>query len=290
MTLKQLEYFLAFASSLNYTTAAQECFTTQPNLGRQIKNIEKELGTPLTLRVEGKNILTESGILLVERGKQLISFYNEMVAELKSGSKPDIIFGYTTRHALMDELRDYIGDVFLGHRIQWVHGTGDVLINAGLLDMCFTFYSPKKNYVKLDEAKIYAIVPRTLLPVCSQLEPEDLDGRPIMLPDGNLREACLNFFQEFNIHPIVREFPFALFDKSVYLEHLESTKSIGFVPIDDYRMYDGAFFCTKVNGMRQTIPIGIQWSEKKDAACSLIAEKLSERAKIILKKLPADII
>lgn len=290
MTFKQLEYFLAFASCLNYTTAAKACFTTQPNLSRQIENLEKELEIKLTMRVNGKNVLTDAGKLLEEKGTQLMTFYNSMLDELKAEAKPDIIFGYTTKHTLMDQLRDYVGEDFCGYRIQWVHGTGDVLINAGLLDMCFTFSPPSEYYVKLDDANIYAIVPRTLLTERSVLEPSDLDACPIMLPAGNLREVCLNYFRKFNLHPKIQEFPFVLFDKSIYLEQLEATQSIGFAPIDDYRMYERTFFLAKINGMDQTIPVGIQWSKKKDRDCRIIAEKIAARAKKAIQTLPAEII
>lgn len=294
MTFKQLEYFLAFASCLNYTNAAQICFTTQPNLGRQIEKLEKELGLKLTLRVNGKNTLTDAGKLLEERGTQLMGYYNEMMSELLAhGSKPEIIFGYTTKHALMDALRKYVGDEFCGYHIKWVHGTGQVLLDAGLLDMCFTFssFSPEhENYIKLDDADIYALVPRALFSVRSYLEPADFEGQIVMLPAGNLRELCQDFFQKHDVHPNIQEFPSIIFDKSIYLEQLEKTGSIGFAPIDDYQMYEDSFFLTKVNGMTQTIPIGIQWSGKKDHDCRWIAEKIAAYAQKVLKTFPTELV
>ena len=279
MTFKQLEYFLAFAACKNYTTAAKMCFTTQPNLSRQIENLEKELELKLTMRIDGKNILTDAGQLLEERGSQLMVAYNEMLAELSSGTKPDLVFGYTTRHELMDQLRKYVGQEFCGYRIQWVHGTGDILLNAGLLDMCFTFAPGAEYYVKLTDANIYAIVPRMLMSARKQLELSDLETNPVMLPTGSLREVCLKFFRENDLHPEIQDFPAVIFDKSIYMEQLQATRSIGFVPIDDYRIYESNFFLAKVNGLETTIPVGIQWAAKKDRDCRPIAEKILAKGK-----------
>lgn len=61
--LRQLQYFLGVAETLQFTRAAEKLFVTQPTLSHQIAQLESHIGTPLFDRI-GKAIrLTEAGRL-----------------------------------------------------------------------------------------------------------------------------------------------------------------------------------------------------------------------------------
>ncbi|MFR9566774.1 MAG: LysR family transcriptional regulator, partial [Rikenellaceae bacterium] len=47
MTIIQLEYLLAVVNCGSFSTAANECYVTQPSLSMQIKALEEEIGTTL---------------------------------------------------------------------------------------------------------------------------------------------------------------------------------------------------------------------------------------------------
>ncbi len=64
MTLKQLEYFMAVARSLNFTEAAADLYISQPALSRSISSLERELGVALLERDHHKVSLTSAGNLL----------------------------------------------------------------------------------------------------------------------------------------------------------------------------------------------------------------------------------
>ena len=64
MKLTQIEYFLAVAQTLNFTSAAKKLYISQPALSRQIAAIEEELGVPLFLRTSRKVLLTPAGMQL----------------------------------------------------------------------------------------------------------------------------------------------------------------------------------------------------------------------------------
>ena len=67
MELRHLRYFLAVGEALNFTKAAAQLRVAQPALGRQMQDLEDEIGVDLmkrsprgvTLTAEGKFFLDE---------------------------------------------------------------------------------------------------------------------------------------------------------------------------------------------------------------------------------------
>ena len=82
MEFRELKYFLAVAKYGNISKAAEELFVTQPNLSRQIQNLEKELGQQLFVRGKRKATLTSAGILLQNRAEEIVSLLNKTKEEL----------------------------------------------------------------------------------------------------------------------------------------------------------------------------------------------------------------
>ena len=69
MEFRELRYFLGVAKEKNITKAAELLNTTQPNLTRQMKNLEWEIGKPLFIR--GKRQLTPGGCFKSGRRRYL---------------------------------------------------------------------------------------------------------------------------------------------------------------------------------------------------------------------------
>src|ERR1700740_966509 len=61
MELHQVRYFLALASTLNFTRAAEQCNVTQPALTKGIQKLEQELGGQLIYRERRLTQLTDLG-------------------------------------------------------------------------------------------------------------------------------------------------------------------------------------------------------------------------------------
>ena len=72
MEPRHLRYFVAVAEELHFTRAAERLGIKQPPLSLQIRQLEREIGTPL-LRRETRGVkLTETGALLLEEARRIL--------------------------------------------------------------------------------------------------------------------------------------------------------------------------------------------------------------------------
>lgn len=73
LDLRKLRYFVAVAEKLHFGRAADELHIAQPVLSRQIRALEKDLGTPLLTR-------DSHGVVLNDAGRQLLSDAGPLLA------------------------------------------------------------------------------------------------------------------------------------------------------------------------------------------------------------------
>jgi DNA-binding transcriptional LysR family regulator len=101
MELHQVRYFLALASTLNFTRAAEQCNVTQPALTKGVQKLEHELGGQLIYRERQLTQLTDLGkevLPMLERTltsaeavrRRAREFQRKEVAPLKLGLVPSI--------------------------------------------------------------------------------------------------------------------------------------------------------------------------------------------------------
>ena len=78
------------------TRAAERLFVSQPTMSKQLKELEKELGTQLFIRSNYSIKLTEAGMLLKKRAEDILTLVDKTKDEFRS----------------MDEINS--GDIFVG--------------------------------------------------------------------------------------------------------------------------------------------------------------------------------
>jgi DNA-binding transcriptional LysR family regulator len=99
MELHQVRYFLAVASTFNFTRAAEQCNVTQPALTKGVQKLEEELGGQLIYRERQLSQLTDLGkevLPMLERTlasaeavrRRAREFQRKEVAPLKIGLAP----------------------------------------------------------------------------------------------------------------------------------------------------------------------------------------------------------
>ncbi len=87
MDLRTLSYFTVVAEELNITKAAKKLNMSQPPLSTQIRALEAELNAPLFVRGKRRLELTEAGMLLYRRAKEILNLTDKAKAEIISMSR-----------------------------------------------------------------------------------------------------------------------------------------------------------------------------------------------------------
>lgn len=79
MTFTQVECFVEAGKTGSFSRAGSNLYISQQTISRQIKAMEQELGFPLFQRTRSGVMLTESGVILYEKWKDLIVEYRSAV-------------------------------------------------------------------------------------------------------------------------------------------------------------------------------------------------------------------
>ena len=87
MNLRQLSYFVAIAESGSFSAAADALHVAQSALSRHIKELEEELGGALLDRGSRGVTLSDSGKVLFERAKFILSQFEEAGSEVRAHNK-----------------------------------------------------------------------------------------------------------------------------------------------------------------------------------------------------------
>ncbi|PJI09654.1 MULTISPECIES: LysR family transcriptional regulator [Clostridium] len=82
MDIKQLRYFYTIAEEGKITTAAKKLHIAQPPLSYQLKNLETELGVKLVDRGSRSIRLTDAGLMLYNRAKQILNLTQTTIDEI----------------------------------------------------------------------------------------------------------------------------------------------------------------------------------------------------------------
>jgi LysR family hydrogen peroxide-inducible transcriptional activator len=87
-TVRQLEYVVAVARSLNFRQAAKHCRVSQPALSAQIARLERSLGVILFERDKKHVLLTPVGHEVATRARRLLSELDDLVQAAESHGAP----------------------------------------------------------------------------------------------------------------------------------------------------------------------------------------------------------
>ena len=194
MELRELKYFLAVTKEQSISKAAQALFVTQPNLSRQMQNLEREIGKQLFIRGTKKITLTEAGRLLRKRAEEILELYNQTEAELNTpiadvsgdiyiGGGESYVMGLIAKaaHCVQKEFPNVKYHLFSGDS-----ATISERLDKGLIDFGI-FIEPvdlsKYDYLRLPLTDTWGILMRKDIPLAKKqfIAPEDLWDKPLIL-------------------------------------------------------------------------------------------------------------
>ena len=193
MEFRELRYFLAVAREQSISKAAEALYITQPNLSRQMQNLEKEIGQQLFIRGTKKITLTEAGRLLRKRAEEIIELYNQAETELTKpindiggdiyiGGGESYVMGVIAKAAHLVQ-NDYPNVKF--HLFSGDSGTISERLDKGLIDFGI-FIEPfdlsKYEYLRLPLYDTWGVLMRKDSPLAEKefITPEDLWDKPII--------------------------------------------------------------------------------------------------------------
>lgn len=204
MELRELKYFLAVAREQSISRAAQALYVTQPNLSRQMQNLEKETGHQLFIRGTRKITLTEAGRLLRKRAEEIMELYNKTEAELSVSDydiSGDIYIGGGESYAMQiiakaarDVRKDYPKVKF--HLFSGDGATISERLDKGLIDfgVFIGIYDLSKyDRLQLSLCDTWGVLMRKDSPLAQKekITPEDLWNKPLLLSRQSLGKTAV---------------------------------------------------------------------------------------------------
>ncbi|MDE6189314.1 MAG: LysR family transcriptional regulator [Clostridia bacterium] len=204
MELRELKYFLAVAREQSVSKAAEALFITQPNLSRQMQNLEREIGQQLFIRGARKITLTQTGLLLRKRAEEIVELYNQTEAELNTPITEisgDVYIGGGESYAmgLIAKAARSVQSEYPKVRFHLFSGDMEAVsekLDKGLIDFGI-FIEPadlsKYDYLRLPLTDTWGVLMRKDSPLAEKeyIAPEDLWDKPLIRSKHSLGKSII---------------------------------------------------------------------------------------------------
>lgn len=216
MDLHKLEVFVNLSQTLNYTQTAEEMFTTQGNISKQIQALEKELGTELFLRAHRKITLTKQGEVILPYAKNILNEYQQLTIKLDEVQTAESLKIELHTIPTMPNYRSFslITNFLQNHpkfQLQLQEEESYNLITSLKTGQCemifartFDFYDDSIEKIDMETDKFVAVLPKSHpLAQAKQLDLKKLkDERFLILgPSTNMYEQVLKLCHQAGFEP-----------------------------------------------------------------------------------------
>jgi DNA-binding transcriptional LysR family regulator len=194
LDIRVLRYFIAVATQENISAAANALHLSQPTLSRQLNNLEEELGTTLFVRGNRKITLTDEGMFLLDRAKEIVDLVEK--TEANFNQKYEIISGEIHIGAGETEAMQFIAQTIkkvVSHhpniKFHLYSGNADDIttkLDSGLLDFGIVIEPANKqkyDYLKLPATDVWGVLMRKDSPLAEKayIHPTDLLNKPLII-------------------------------------------------------------------------------------------------------------
>ena len=151
VSFKRLSYFIALAEHGSISAAANALNMAQPSLSENISKLEEELGTTLAIRRARGIQMTEAGMALASRGRDMLKHLDDMIEEIRQiGGEPrgPLSIGFPPSLSILlsvplletvqnihPQIRLHIAEAMSGDIIDW--------LDSGRLDIGCVYETPE---------------------------------------------------------------------------------------------------------------------------------------------------
>ena len=173
MELRHLRYFVAVATELNFSRAAEKSLVAQPALSTQIADLERELGTALLFRTKRVVRLTAAGAVFFKEAQSILAAVNSATLKAQRAARGETgelsigFFAAPTMLFLPDLIRQFRQnhpDVTV-HMFEMTPDRQLAALESGEISVGFTRPLPPGNAhldsVTLFRERLLAVVPDT---------------------------------------------------------------------------------------------------------------------------------
>ena len=211
-----LTYFLAVAREESITRAAESLFLSQSTLSKQMMELEEKLGKRLFLRGKRKVTLTEEGVFLRDRAREILSLLENTEAALRTeeGSLMGDLSIACGETVAMDRIAGWMADFHARHPDVKLHifsGDADAVlerIDKGLADMGLLLgpiRQEKYEYLDLHQKDVYGLLMPANCPLADQesVNIDQLKTLPMIIADQTFfGHQDLDWFGEDALHVV----------------------------------------------------------------------------------------
>ena len=291
MEIRVLKYFLAVATEKNISRAARRLHLSQPALSKQLKELEIELGVTLFIRGNREIELTEEGMYLFNKAKEILSLVDQTISNLKE--EEEIVGevyiggGETRAMSLIAEAAKKMIIEFPNVKIHLSSGTSDYVmekLDHGLFDFGLVIDpANKQKYesLRIPAKDIWGLLVRNdhILANKSTITARELKGIPLFCSHQTLVENQMsewlgsslehyNFIGSYNLLYNASLMVEAGVGCALCLDGIINTadKKLKFIPLEP------------------ELSAGLNLIWKKNQPLSRTAKKFLEKLKLIIDK------
>ena len=238
MELRQLNYFVMVAKTLNFSEAARRLYITQGTLSQQISSLEAELGHQLFDRTSRKVVLSDAGEQLlplaektIEDSKRCSQKMKDMQKELTGTLKVGVTYCFD--EFIIGTLKEF-NKMHPKVKLVIVKKTAGTLLNllrAEKLDLVLAF-RPVGGYEDLDLSPMFSTTPMVIirkdhpLAKCKEISVSQLRNYGLILP-GESQNARRSFDDFVDIDTSDMDVRMEIDEPELLLDAVRATGHVG---------------------------------------------------------------
>jgi DNA-binding transcriptional LysR family regulator len=218
MEIRQLRAFVAIAETGTFTAGARRVHITQAAISMQVRQLEREVGTPVFIRAPRRVALTYAGEALLERSRRILREHDAAISELTELAGAEhgrLRVGSASATISSEQLPPVLQEVCVEHpraNVFVSSGPSELLVRqllAGELDIALVSLPVEARGIRtellLRDALVAIISPRHQLAKQRVVSAYVLAAEKLILGErgGNTRRLIDHFFSEAGVRPVV---------------------------------------------------------------------------------------